>query len=983
MPVKVLLYILVWLWLFVPASRAQQYLFARYTPKNGLVNSRTRFLYQDSKGRLYISTFGGLSVYDGARFTNYTTDDGLITNLVNDIVEMGDDSLWIIPNGKALHCLVHGIIRNIKTSDNFYPVINQLIKCPDGYYYAISDEGLFRLEKDRFVKIPLTDETGKQPNYYLTKAIEWNRQLFILTDPSLGAPWTGALLVYNLDTRKLLITAKPAAFYSLVRSPSNDILVGTTTGIRKIDLPALQHNEIRLLPLPPPYQAASSIPPYYMFFDRSNNLWISAETKVIKIGREGKEQLFNTASGLPAGSNNSIFEDSESNIWFANTQNGIAKLVNQRVQLFARQQPGFTVTDLSATAGSDSVWFYDGSRHKLLLSTKKGQEIIYGTGPLPSNGQIIIGKNAFLISTNKIYKLQFLPGRRFKASLLYQDTVDINGHPCFDRKDNLVIPSLKLTVLLSGGKIIQQPLNYLSDQAAIDKYNRVWTATRSDILSVFAIDASGTHPALRPLATWSKEQPAISPRSITVDTMGRVWIGTRDRGLYCLFFDGLRLVSWKQLTIKNGLSENFVNYLNCDADNNIWACTPTGLDKICCDNGHFTIENMNPDKDISQSVYKVLPSGDGVNWALASGDYMKITRSDEKKDNYRPHVLFSEVLVGNKPVTDWMQHPLSLPHDHNDLSFFIGVPSFTDESQTRFTYLLEGSNDPQWSPPSIQSTINFAGLPPGKYTLKVKAQFLTGRYPDQVAAYPFVILPPWWQKSWFRISVLGLLAALTILGIRMYTSSRLEIQRIALEKKQAIEKERTRIATDMHDDLGAGLSRIKFLSETIGIKKQQQLPIEEEISGIREYSHEMIDKMGEIVWALNERNDSLSDLLSYTRSYAAGYLLQAGIHCTVEAPGDLPSRFVSGEFRRNVYLTIKEALHNIIKHAQAENVWLDMKIHRDLTITIRDDGIGFDKDRIRPFANGLQNMERRIKDIGGTLVILHGHGTTIQLSVPL
>jgi len=339
MPVKILLYIFVWLWLCVPASTAQQYLFARYTPKNGLVNGRTRFLYQDSKGRLYISTFGGLSVYDGSRFTNYTTDDGLVTNLVNDIVEMGDDSLWIIPNGKALYCLVHGIIRNIRTSDNFYPVINQLIKCRDGSYYAIADEGLFRLEKDRFVKIPLTDETSKQPACFLIKAIEWNRQLYILTDPSLGTPRTGALLVYNLDTRKLLITGKPTTFYSLLQSPSNDILVGTATSIRKIDLPALQHNEIRLLPLPSPYQAASSIPGYYMFFDRSRDLWISTAKGIIKIGREGNEQVFNTASGLPAGINNFIFEDRENNIWFANAQNGIAKLANQQVQLTPGNDP--------------------------------------------------------------------------------------------------------------------------------------------------------------------------------------------------------------------------------------------------------------------------------------------------------------------------------------------------------------------------------------------------------------------------------------------------------------------------------------------------------------------------------------------------------------------------------------------------------------------------------------------------------------------
>jgi signal transduction histidine kinase len=78
----------------------------------------------------------------------------------------------------------------------------------------------------------------------------------------------------------------------------------------------------------------------------------------------------------------------------------------------------------------------------------------------------------------------------------------------------------------------------------------------------------------------------------------------------------------------------------------------------------------------------------------------------------------------------------------------------------------------------------------------------------------------------------------------------------------------------MHDDLGSGLSRIKFLSETIGIKKHQLQPIEEDINKIRQYSHEMIDKMGEIVWALNEKNDSLTDLLSYTRSYTVEYLSQ-------------------------------------------------------------------------------------------------------------
>ena len=204
-----------------------------------------------------------------------------------------------------------------------------------------------------------------------------------------------------------------------------------------------------------------------------------------------------------------------------------------------------------------------------------------------------------------------------------------------------------------------------------------------------------------------------------------------------------------------------------------------------------------------------------------------------------------------------------------------------------------------------------------------------------------------------------------------------------LERQQAIEKERTRIATDMHDDLGAGLSRIKFLSETISIKKQQQQPFEEDITKIREYSHEMIDKMGEIVWALNEKNDTLSDLLSYTRVYASEYLSQNGIACIVEAPDQFPSTFVSGEFRRNVFLTIKEALHNVVKHSLATEVNLTMSANHQLVIRLQDNGIGYDKNNVRLFSNGLTNMKTRVKEIGGKIEIINKSGTIINLSIPL
>lgn len=969
---------------------AQQYFFARYTPKNGLVNNRARTLYQDSKGRLYVCTFGGLSVYDGARFINYTTEEGLITSLVNDIVEMGEDSLWVIPNGPGLHALVHGMLRNIPTADHFYPVINKLIHGSDGYYYALADQGFFRWEGNRFVRIPMPASAGNQSGLNLIQGVEWNRRLFLISQAySDTQPRPATLLIYDLDTRRWLVVPNTSVFYFAAVTPAHTILLATGEGVRAVDTFALQNGILRLLPPAFPYSKAEHLISSCLYFDRSGDFWLVCGKEVNRIDGKGKRQIFSDNNGLPPGEIFSIMQDRENNMWFTNEQNGLVKLVSHQVEYYTQPAPGFTMTDISTRESSDSVWFYDSHNKSLLLIRGNTEKIYRALGAVPRADRFVIGRSSYIITGKAIYALVFLPGQRYRTSLLFSDTTIVDGNACTDRKGDLILSSYQLTVVVNG-KVIQHPLDDLADQAAVDKYNRIWVMTRTNELSVYRIADSGSGPYLERLCRYSRLLPGIcplpdiSPRSLAIDGDGHLWVGTRDHGLYCLFFNDLRLLSYRQITVDDGLDENFVVNLLCDADNSIWICTPTGLDKLRFVNGRFTIEDITPCNDVYQRILKVLPSSHGIHWARTLEGFMKIFPSGGEKREYIPPVLFSKVLVGGEAVSAYSQQPLSLPYDRNTLSFYIGTPTFVEESKTRYSYLLEGSRDPVWSQPSVESVLNFVNLPPGSYTLRVLAQFPTGLYPEQSAAYRFVIARPLWQTWWFRSVALLVLAGAVLVSIRGYTRRKLDIQRVALEKKQAIEKERTRIATDMHDDLGAGLSRIKFLSETIGIKKQQQLPIEDEITGIQAYSHEMIDKMGEIVWALNEKNDSLSDLLAYTRSYAAEYLMQAGIRCTVEVPGEFPSRFVSGEFRRNVYLTVKEALHNIVKHAVAAKVHIRMEAGGELVITIEDDGIGFDGDQIRPFSNGLYNMQKRTADIGGILLIRSSSlGTTVRLSVPL
>jgi signal transduction histidine kinase len=159
--------------------------------------------------------------------------------------------------------------------------------------------------------------------------------------------------------------------------------------------------------------------------------------------------------------------------------------------------------------------------------------------------------------------------------------------------------------------------------------------------------------------------------------------------------------------------------------------------------------------------------------------------------------------------------------------------------------------------------------------------------------------------------------------------------------------------------------------------------VDDDILKIKDYAHDMIDKMGEIVWALNEKNDSLSDLLSYTRVYAMEYLTQHNIACNIDSPENFPLTFVTGEIRRNIFLTVKEALHNVVKHSKASEVNITVATGKNIMVHIADNGTGFNKKNLRPFSNGIYNMEKRIAEIGGIFEIKNEKGTTIFIEVPL
>jgi len=960
-----------------------QYPFVHYTPREGLANNRARFIFQDSKGKLYISTYAGLSVYDGSRFTTYNTRNGLAMELVNDIAEMGDDSIWIFPNANKIHCLVNSKIKNFIPADGFAPLVNQFIKCSNGNYYAIADEGLLRLENKKFVKLPFANIPGEEGKTFL-QAAEIDNKLFILSNP--GYKFSQAnLFVYDLLQEKVLYYDKNINCICLFKPSANELWVSTTHGMLMLDTISFRKGSINFIPLPESYHIPKNLFAHFFFKDRQDNIWLAAPGGVYKVSKDGSVTTFTVQNGLTTNFQTSILQDYENNMWFTNELSGLSKLSSQQPVYYPELKPGLITTEIYIRPSSDSVFVYDAYHEKLVVFSQNDESKVYSnTTPIHDYAKFVSSNRRYLLSSRSVYRVDINPkNETFSLTELYKNSSPYGYTSALcDKNGDLVTVSDKV-LLFSGNKVISDTLNYMADQITVDPANRIWTATRNNQLFCFEISGTNNNKKLTRIKLIKDILPGSSPRSIVADKSDNIWIGSRDWGLYCFHFDEkLNLVKKWQITTQNGLSENFVRYLFCDKENTIWACTPSGLDRIKTVNDSFLVENITRSNNIYLPIFNVQQTAKGIIWVLTSSGAIIYDPYKAPATNWKPYLLFSNIHINNSHEIT-LTPGGELKHFQNNLTFYLSAPSFIADKQTRFSYLLAGSGNENWSSPSMDAVINFVNLPPGDYTLKAKALFLHGKYPDVESSFSFTILPPWWQTWWFK-SILGLLAiGIFFLALRLYINRKLEMQRVMLEKKQAIEKERTRIATDMHDDLGAGLSQIKFLSEAIGMKRQKHLPIEEEVSSIRSFSDEMIDKMGEIVWALNEKNDTLSDLLSYTRSYAVEYLAQNSIKCHIEEPENIPPLNVSGEFRRNIYLTVKESLHNIVKHAQANNVCMRIEIDKWLMITIQDDGIGINNATPSPFGNGLASMKNRMKELSGDFEIENRDGTIVTIKAPL
>jgi two-component sensor histidine kinase len=509
------------------------------------------------------------------------------------------------------------------------------------------------------------------------------------------------------------------------------------------------------------------------------------------------------------------------------------------------------------------------------------------------------------------------------------------------------------------------------------------------------------------------------------DNAGQVWIGT-DGGL-SRWQEG----QFANFTTREGLSHNSVNALYQDREHTLWIGTRGGglnryqagkftayttrqglfSDEIyeiveddfgcfwmSCRKGIFRVRKKDLD-DLDRQAIQVIPCAafgrvdglpsiqcngvakpaglkarDGRLWFPTIRGVVAV-EPGIKINEKPPPVYIEEVLAdGGSLRPDSLAASellnLSVPPGRGGLEIHYTALSFQAPRKNRFKYLLEGV-DSGWVDAGARRSATYNNLSPGKYRFLVAACNNDGVWNDAGATLSLVLLPHYWQTWWFKL----LLGAVAVLVLTLLYRSR-------VTRLREIEGLRIGIAANLHDDVGARLTKVAMVTELVDRETQDAHPNKPHIRNIFKTVREITQAMDEIVWTINPKNDTLDNLATYILQYAQDYFQDTGISCRLDVPAQLPDRPITTETRHNLFMSVKEALNNILKHSRATEAGIGLGVTDGrMTITITDNGRGFVIDQVRAKGNGLGNMEQRLARIGGRLVLDSepGGGTRIRM----
>lgn len=703
-----------------------------------------------------------------------------------------------------------------------------------------------------------------------------------------------------------------------------------------------------------------------------------------------------------------IFADGNGNIWIASGNNGLFSL-NTDTQLFS------SIHDIPGW-GVDQLLYYDGGQGTLYSMNAYDSRIRYldaienivRTDRLPGAVNYHHVINNFIADNNILYIARWGGMCRYNLDTGQFDSIIYRSGSFNSQKeafyavcksaDNIYFaggwgtggPYMynKLTGKVTDLALLpaKDTITHVHSYSLVFKDHILYTGTtKADAIYCYN-ENTGKRYVITVPADYTSGKSVIM-QSLCIDKKDQLWCGAGKNGIYVFDITAQQWV--KHIDRENGYFPGSSSQLVCDEDGNVWCNSNEGL--FCFNTGNFNFKNYK----ISDGL---LGEGEGGYLAVLSDHRLAYNNIDGKDGSFgiintKPFDKSVQIIpinitdlkvLGNPFLTDTLLDNVQqviLPPNHNAFSLNYAGVHITEGKSLLYTYLLEGAEN-KWHDAGSSQSLSYLNLAPGKYTLHIKCKSRDEKIISKERLLYITLLPAWYQAWWFKVLLVLVLSGILFLIIKYYLSEQIKKQQALLEAERKLTEERNRIAADMHDDVGAGLSRIRYITASM---KEKQAMDDSDIDKIVSLSDESVEKMNEIIWALNQGNQQLSELIYHIRSQCAEMVNNAGIEFTCNMPDEIPNKTMNWKQNRNIYLLAKEAVNNAVKHADAKNIAVNFIINHALQITIKDDGKGFDKTAVRKESNGLVNYNKRVKTLEGTYNITSSPetGTIINFILPI
>lgn len=976
--------------LFGQEAAAQRLPFTVYTTAQGLVHNRCHGVRQDSLGYIWIGTDIGIARFDGRSFKYYPSPGAPFVAAPPVMVDKGWVVFGLNEHG-PVRCLGDSV-QHIRARGEKIGWLNGITTAPGGgYLLAQNRTGLLHVAADGTTR-RVDSGLGVFRPHVLDLFRDSHGSLWITTD-------TGLLICPRGDLAHPRVHPYfTGLFTNIVREgPDGMMYVSCYKG---------------LVRMPPVRSATDVIAQPQMLYPRRDvsglafapdGIWCStAPDGITHIRPDGRYTSYGIEAGLPAASAWDAYRDREGVLWFA-TENGLVKLARRDVVLAdysSYPHPGVK----SGVALSDGGFLFGNNmvvqtwrEGRFSAPQQIGEQPVFPPGAMVAlpGGALWVNMNA-QISQNNYYaytRNAKMPGDRLVIGSAVEGLLGgprtiatRNGVVC-DKDDVWAIGDGKL-LHYAGGRFTPMPLlnwarRLLTPTALCHGANAgdVWVLDSGRRLIRCMVErVPGRTAQLRAVEYLPENLLRGSAFSLVhCDHSGLVFVGGKEGLAIC---SKQRLKQWICAAYGkagDATSSNWITAFAEDADGATWIGTTNGLDKYVRipEQGYRIQRGLLRTELCGSYIFFVKVLGSrlfvGTTGCMAVVD---LSHASLSADGLPPLVHLTGLRIGAADA-DSLLHALHMPRlrpNQNYLSFsFLGI-SFSNEQGIRYRYRLDGL-DETWNGLTPEARATYSAIPPGRYTFRVEAQNAAGVWSAQPATFSFVVLQPFYTRWWFILLCVAVTGGI-LYGIYWYR----------LAQVLAIQRIRTKISKDLHDDIGATVSSIGILASFAGKNELKEEKRHQYLDTISDQSRYVAETLSDIVWAINPGNDSLEKLFARVLRYATELFEARGIEYTVEAhPDALRGLSLPMDARQNLYLLIKEAVNNLVKYSGATHASILVKREAgNLSVSIADDGKGFDPETTT--GNGLPNMRKRAHALHGVLRIMSrkgGGGTRIELDIPL